>query len=146
MFHFLTELTTIAGWIIWIAGGAVPLLIAAAVIWFFPSFRQIAALAAAFWFAAFTAYTVGDTNGASRVQSKWDAAEQYAVREGRDAHAQAERTIEQVLAEPDATPACDKPVPGPPGAAATPARRVVPRPVPRWMQNDRHNRDNKRPG
>lgn len=136
MFAFLTFLSTVAGWIAWLGVGLLPVAVAAAVIWFFPPFRRIAILAAAFWLTAFIALTVGDTNGARRVTSEWKAAEQRAIERGSDVREQAEKEIPPVVGDP--APAACEPAPPP---AAVPATRRWPWPR-RVRDNDPYNRDN----
>lgn len=44
----------------------------------------------------------GDHSGAARVQAEWDAAEDAAIEEGKDARDEAEKAIPPVAAEPEA--------------------------------------------
>src|SRR4051794_32563454 len=92
MFEILSLVKTVLGWIGWLGIGLVPLAIAAAVIWFDPKLLKPAIAAGAVWMAVFAAYTIGDRNGAARIQTAWDDAKvEYAESmEGLRQSAQAE--------------------------------------------------------
>lgn len=135
MWEALTLIKTIFGWIGWLGAGAVPLAIAAAVIWFFPPARKPAIAAGVLWLVAFTAYTLGDSNGASRVQTDWDAALDAAADDGKSDRAEAEREIPQLAPEPAPEPAA-VPSAACPAPAAAPARTLD-----RRLLDDPYNRD-----
>lgn len=139
LFEAFAFIKAVIAWIGWIGLGAAPVAIAVAVVIFFPAARKLAIAAAALWLLAFTAYTLGDSHGADRVQERWDAAREAAVERGRGARERAEREI------PLAEPAAPEPPPqAGDGPAAGPARVRVPRAVPQWMRDDTRNRDNRR--
>lgn len=139
MWEALALIKTVVEWIGWLGLGAVPVAIAAVVIWLNPRLLKPAIIAAALWASHFAVYTWGDSHGADRVQERWDAAREAAVERGRGSRERAEREIPPAEPAPEPEPqAC----PGPPGGA--PAVRRAPRPVPQWMRDDPRNRDNRR--
>lgn len=87
MFELLSGLRVVVGWIGWLGVGVAPVLVAAAVIWFVPPFRQLAIMCAAGWLLVFGAWTVGDHGGASRVTRQWAAANAVAAERAREADA-----------------------------------------------------------
>lgn len=132
----------------WLVGwGGVSLLVgigAGAVWWFIPAiFTKVRALAfnVAIGALAFNAvYTMGFQNGASTTRAQWKADEQRAIERGGDAREAAEQEIP--AAEPDQPVVDPEPVlPAPGVAAPTPRPRMRPA-APRWMSDDRYNRDN----
>lgn len=120
----------------WLIGwGGLSLLVAlgaGAIWWFIPRiFTNIRAVAlnVAIGALAFNAvYTTGYQNGAATTRREWTDAEARTIEHGADVRRNAEQEIEAV---PETPPVAGNPVPVPRGA------------VPRWMRDDRHNRDNR---
>lgn len=86
MFEVLAAFKTVMGWIGWFGWfgvGVVPVLVAAAVVWFVPEFRQLAILCAAGWLLVFGAYTFGDQIADARVTKAWAAADAIAAEKAR---------------------------------------------------------------
>ncbi len=126
-------------WFVSWAGLSVLVALAAGAAWWLlpPIFVKAKALAFNIMLGALAfnfVYTMGYQNGASITKAEWDKREQAAIDRGRDIRDQAEAEIEPVVEEP-VVPASGStaPVPAP--------RRPVPAP-PRWMSDDRYNRDN----
>lgn len=127
----------------WLIGwGGLSLVIAAcagAVWWFVPvpAIRTLA-LHIAIGALAFTSvYSMGYNDGAAATRTEWKAEELRAVEQGSSAHREAEQAIPPAVEEP-APATCPEPLT--PGSVAPAPRK--PAPVPRWMRDDRHNRDN----
>ncbi len=129
----------------WLIGwGGVSLLVAlcaGAVWWFIPAvFIKLRALAfnVAIGALAFNfVYTMGYQHGSDGMRSQWLAAEQRTIEHAADVRRSAEQEIEPVVeTQPEACPE-PPPVPG----TVTPLRAPVA--VPRWMRDDKRNRDNR---
>jgi hypothetical protein len=140
MWAVLSFVATVVAWIGWIGFGAVPVAIAAAVVWFFPPVRKPAIAAGVLWIVAFTFYTLGDSHGAYRVQVKWDAALQAAGERGASARAQAEQEVPVV--EPELEPEPEPQQPAAPSAACAPAAAAAR--DDRLFRSDPDNRDRRR--
>lgn len=82
----------------WAGLGSMTVAGALAVAWFFPPLRRLALEVAAIAAVATVLYWMGDRNGATRIQEKWDAAVARAIEEGAKARSDAES---DVAADPD---------------------------------------------
>lgn len=108
MFTVIAWAKWFMSWLAWLGIGLVPFAVCAAVIWFIPPLRKWAALAAVGWGLAFGGYTLGDSNGAARVNEEWRAAERRAIERGDAARERAEREIaKEEQSAPPAPAVCD---------------------------------------
>jgi hypothetical protein len=141
MFELQAAVKFILAWVGWLGIGLIPTLICAAAVVFIPSIRTFAISVGVVWVLVFLAYTYGDSNGAARVQEKWDAAILAAVERGTDAREQAERETEPVVDEPP--PASCPDTPAPAGKGVAPRKPAPPPAMPGWMRDDIYRRNDR---
>lgn len=136
MIEVFIFIKTVLGWIGWLGIGLVPALACVAVVVFFPPFRNLAIAVGAAWVLAFTAYTLGDSNGADRVRNEWAAAVRLAGEQAANARESAEQETEHLEPEPEpGSPGVVTPAQPAPSTACPPAPAPV-CPSPPRARND----------